>query len=266
MFEYHMHSNFSDDCAVSMEDMVKGSIEKGLKKICFTDHIDFDYPDPVYPFEIDFPGYIKELNRLQKKYQDKIEIYKGIEVGIQPHLPERYNQFLDQEPLDFIICSLHTVAGADLHSGKLFENQTVRAAHLRYYEELLYCVNHFTNYQILGHLDLVKRYTIDQPVQNDFHEVINEIFKVIIPEGKGIEINTSGVRYGMKNALPSPDILKLYQANGGEIITIGADAHHIKDINFHFKESLQLLDTLGFKYIATFSQQEPTFHKVKDLL
>lgn len=266
MFEYHVHSHFSDDCSVPMEEMVQGAIQKGLRKICFTDHIDFDYPDPLYTFDLDLDGYFKELSRLQKIYETDIEIYKGIEVGIQPHLPERYEAFLAQKEFDFIICSLHTVDKADLHSGELFNSRSIEASYQKYYEELLYCVKNFDKYQILGHLDLVKRYTIGQQVNTDFHDTITQIFQTIIPQGKGIEINTSGTRYGMKNALPSKDILQLYKDLGGEIITIGADAHRVEDINYHFKESLQLLDELGFTYVCSFSKQKPTFHKINDLL
>ncbi len=61
-------------------------------------------------------------------------------------------------------------------------------------------------------------------------------------------MNTSGVRYGLTNGMPSDDILKLYKQCGGEIITLGSDAHKPEDIAFQFSESLQLLQSIGFKY------------------
>ena len=80
----------------------------------------------------------------------------------------------------------------------------------------------------------MKRYTL-QHCDNNFHDVLREIFNVIIPEGKGIELNTSGVRYGLANGMPSDDILNLYKQCGGEIITLGSDAHRVSELAFQFK-------------------------------
>ena len=66
--------------------------------------------------------------------------------------------------------------------------------------------------------------------------------------------------------MPSDDVLKLYKQCGGEIITLGSDAHYVKDIAFDFNESLKLLQSVGFKYIATFDKQKPTFHSIEGLL
>ena len=160
---------------------------------------------------------------------------------------------------------MHTVEKKGLHYGDIFIGKTTEEAFSAYYEELLYCVKNFKQFNILGHIDLVKRYAKEQ-IDNDFHSILTEIFNIIIPEGKGIELNTSGVRYGLSNGMPSDDILKLYKQCGGEIITLGSDAHNPEDIAFQFRESLELLQSIGFKYISTFADQKPTFQKINSLL
>lgn len=50
MYDFHMHSTFSADCEVPMEEMVQAGIKQQLKKICFTEHIDYEYPDPSITF------------------------------------------------------------------------------------------------------------------------------------------------------------------------------------------------------------------------
>ena len=45
--DYHVHTAFSCDSEVPMEEMIKTGINKGLTEIAFTDHVDFD---PRYPF------------------------------------------------------------------------------------------------------------------------------------------------------------------------------------------------------------------------
>src|SRR5690625_6660909 len=142
---------------------------------------------------------------------------------------------MDQETFDFVICSMHTTDKKGLHAGDLFTDRTIDEAYQVYYEELLYCVKNFKQYNILGHLDLVKRYTIDSPSTHHFHDIISEIFKVIIPEGKGIELNTSGTRYGLPSGMPTKDIIELYSQYCGELIILCFDAHRDSEIAVEFK-------------------------------
>ncbi|MER2089790.1 MAG: histidinol-phosphatase HisJ family protein [Sporosarcina sp.] len=265
MFDYHMHSSFSADCKVSMEDMIDGAIQKGLTEICFTEHIDYEYPDDTIYFDFDKKEYASKLLEMQKVYKGRIHIKKGVEIGVQPHILHKYEELMNKETFDFVICSMHTVEKKGLHYGEFFEDKTLEEAYGIYYGELLYCIKNYKRYNILGHADLVKRYTKKNCV-NPFHDELNEIFNVLIPEGKGIELNTSGVRYGMSGGMPSDDILKLYKECGGEIITLGSDAHKPEDIAFQFSESLKLLESIGFNYITTFDKQEPKFHAISSLI
>ncbi|MBT2214783.1 histidinol-phosphatase HisJ family protein [Virgibacillus dakarensis] len=264
MFDYHVHSTFSADCDTPMEESIKKAIEIGLKEICFTDHIDYDYPDRSIIFDLDLAQYNRKLTKLQEKYAKQITIKKGVEIGVQPHLLSRYSQLTASETFDFVICSMHTTNKQDLHSGEFFTDKSVDEAYTAYYNELLYCVKHYKQYQVLGHLDLVKRYTRERATKG-FREVIAEIFKVIIPEGKGIELNTSGVRYGLESGMPSADILKVYKELGGEIITLGSDSHTSRTIAFQFNDALALLQTLGFRYITTFEKGKAKQHPIEGL-
>lgn len=265
MFDYHMHSSFSADCTIPMEDMIESAIQKGLTEICFTEHIDYDYPYDEIAFDFDKKDYANKIQEMQAKYEGRIHIKKGVELGVQPHVLGRYDELMTKETFDFIICSMHTVEKKGLHFGEFFENKTLEESYGIYYGELLYCVQNYKKFNILGHADLVKRYT-KQHCDNPFHDELRDIFNIIIPEGKGIELNTSGVRYGISSGMPSDDILKLYKQCGGEIITLGSDAHKPEDIAFQFRESLQLLQSIGFKYISTFDAQKPTFHSIQRLI
>ncbi|HZW67496.1 MAG TPA: histidinol-phosphatase HisJ family protein [Pseudogracilibacillus sp.] len=266
LFDYHLHSDFSADCSITTEQMVQGAIEKGLKEICFTEHIDYEYPDKDFIFEFDMNQYAKEIERLQAKYADTITIKKGIELGLQPYLLPKYEALMAEETFDFVISSIHTADKKGLHSGDFFANRSIETSYQLYYEELLYCVKNFKHYNVLGHLDLVKRYTIDQTVVNDFHDLIKSILNVVITDGKGIELNTSGTRYGLQSGMPSRDILELYKACGGEILTLGSDAHRPGELAYEFHDSLKLFDSIGFKYICTFEKGEPTFHSIKSFI
>lgn len=265
MFDYHIHSDFSADCETPMEKTIEKAIEIGLKEICFTDHIDYDYPDPNFVFDFDMKNYDAKISRLKERYEGQIVIKKGVEIGVQPHILEQYKRLMKKESFDFVICSMHTTNKQGLHFGDLFFGRSVDEAYELYYEELLYCIKHFNQYSVLGHLDLVKRYK-ENTSGRLFHEIIEEMFKLIIPQGKGIEINTSGHRDGLNHAMPSVDILKLYKQYGGEIITLGSDSHVPETLGEHFSTYLRLLKDLNFKYIATYKDMKPQFHSIDDLL
>ncbi|PIC56054.1 histidinol-phosphatase [Sporosarcina sp. P12(2017)] len=264
MFDYHMHSAFSADCEIPMEEMAKASIAKGLTEICFTDHIDYEYPDETIHFDFDKIEYAQKILQLNEQFDGQLTIKKGVEIGLQPDLLHLYEELMDEHEFDFVICSLHTVENKSLHYRELFEDRSTEAAFETYYKELLYCVQNYKRYSVLGHADLIKRYT-DQPPANLFHDYLEKIFNTIIPDGKGIELNTSGTRYGLPHNMPSEDILRLYKQCGGEIITLGSDAHRTTEIAHEFKESLELYQSIGFNYLATFTEGQPEFHKISSL-
>ncbi|MDY0395747.1 histidinol-phosphatase HisJ family protein [Virgibacillus halophilus] len=204
---------------------------------------------------------IKKIKELQSANRDKICIKKGVEIGVQPHLLSEYEALLGKEKFDFIICSMHTTKNKDLHSGDFFKGKRVEESYRTYYAELLACVRYFRDFSILGHVDLVKRYTAQQS-KLDFHDLLTDIFQTIIPRGQGIELNTSGWRYGLDSDMPSEDILRLYKACGGEIITLGSDSHVAETVGYKFAESAALLKEIGFRYIASFEEKEPQFHPI----
>lgn len=121
----------------------------------------------------------------------------------------------------------------------------------------------FTEHIDFGHLDMINRY--DQKGIYPFNKVfdlVNEILKQVINDHKGIEINTSCYRYGLKDLTPSVEILKLYKKLGGDIITIGSDGHDVDQYGFNIQETKQILKDLGFKYIYTFDKMKSIAHLI----
>ena len=88
--DFHLHSHFSGDCQEPMENMIQKGIELGLTHMCFTEHMDMDFPvtelDPEGKFLVNTDSYLYELIGLKQKYAGKINILFGIELGLQPHL------------------------------------------------------------------------------------------------------------------------------------------------------------------------------------
>ena len=92
-----------------------------------------------------------------------------------------------------------------------------------------------------------------------FQDVIDEILKALIARGKGIEINTGGLKYGLGHPNPTEAILKRYHKLGGEIITIGSDAHAPEHVAYDFDKVPGILREAGFKYFTVFKKRQPEF-------
>ncbi len=264
-YDYHVHSNFSTDCSIAMEEMVKSAMDAGLKELAFTDHYDQDYKDATISFELDIESYCKEIDRLKEKYLSKIKIKKGIELGVQPHILKDLSNLVSKYDFDFVIASMHTCDQKDLHVGDFFRDKTPMESYKKYYEELYFCEKNFEEFNVIGHLDLPKRYSNHTPPQKPelFFDILEELFKNLIDQGKGIEVNTSGLRSSCKESLPSKEVLKLYKSLGGEILTLGSDCHYSEHLGYQFPEIYEMLKNIGFRYITTFENQKPTFIKIQ---
>lgn len=261
--DYHLHSDFSGDCKIAMEEMILAAIHLGVERLCFTEHHDLDFPHPTIDFTISIPDYLKRLFELKEKYQDQIQILAGIELGMQPHLHERLSKIVLENPFDFILASNHLAKGIDPYDKLYFENRSQFKGYLDYFEDILKNVQGFSDFDSYGHLDYVIRYgnfPEKSYVYTDFREVLDEVLKTIIQKGKGIEVNTSGYRYRLGNPHPSKEILSHYFQLGGRIITLGSDAHLPNHITDNFEMSRSLLKEIGFKEFTTFVQRKAEFH------
>ena len=92
-----------------------------------------------------------------------------------------------------------------------------------------------------------------------FLDVIEEILRVLINNGKGIEINTGGFKYGLGHPNPTEDIIRRYRELGGEIITMGADAHVPEYVAYEFDKTAQIIKNCGFKYYTVFKNRKAEF-------
>lgn len=280
--DYHIHTEFSDDSDYPMEQVVQDAIAMGMNEICFTDHVDYgikkDWGEPgemIYrkggpgePEEmplanVHYPTYMETFNELRYLYGDKISLKIGLEFGMQTHTIDRYKRLFMKYPFDFIILSIHEVDDKEFWNQEFQRGKTQREYNEKYFQEMLNVVKEYQDYSVLGHMDLIARY--DRQGEYPFEKVepmITEILKTVIVDGKGIELNTSYHRYGMKNPMPSVNILRLYRDLGGEIITIGSDSHKAGQLGTYIEQAKHLLKELGFRYFCTYEKQQPIFHSL----
>lgn len=262
-YDYHIHSNFSPDSPTPMEDTVQAAIKKGLTEICFTDHMDLDYYVEGMVFEFDVNDYMKHIEKLRNQYGDSISIKTGIEMGIQPQIIERCEDIVKGNPFDFVISSLHTCGQKDLYNGDFYKGLNPRDAYKAYLLEMLYCAENFDSYNVLGHINLIKRYNDDVKTIDilDYKDILEALFNVLISKNKGFEINTSSLRTS-DSLLLTKEVIEFYHQLGGRIITTGSDSHFPDTLSLGFDLVYDMLRSIGFEYITAFDKMQPKFIKL----
>lgn len=263
LWDTHMHCRFSGDSEADPEDMIEAARAKGLDGICFTDHLDYDFPsDPPDLFLLDLEAYEQAIPALANKFEGIFPVLHGIEIGIQPHLSEKLSEVIRSHNYDQVICSSHAIDGKDPYYKTFFVGREEHEAYRRYFESILENLEVFSDFDVYGHIDYVVRYG---PNTNRFYsydaysDVLDEILKKLIDMGKGIEINTGGFKYGLGHPNPCEDIIKHYRSFGGEIITIGSDAHAPEHVAYDFNKVPQILRDAGFTHYTVFVNRKPRF-------
>jgi len=261
IYDYHLHSTYSFDAVSTMEEVVKSGIEKGICELAFTDHIEF-HDNTLSELSESLKREYAEFLALKEKYGHKISLKFGMEAGQLLYKPHETDILCGLLPYDFIIFSLHCIRyGVDYHDMD-YTGLDISEEAGKYLNELKELVDTFSDFSVLGHCDYLARYVKIKNLDFDFDSLKYEfepIFKALIKKGKGIELNTSGFRTSHGAAMPSKEILGVYRECGGEIITIGSDAHNKNDIGANFHKGVALLKEAGFNKITIFNKKTPEF-------
>ena len=265
----HLHSSHSGDSDTPMEEMILQGISQGLTTMCFTEHNDFGFPEspdtPKDIFLLNTDSYSDDLAKLKEKYAGKMRLLFGVELGLQPEVLRENAVYAKSYEFDFVIGSSHVCHGRDPYYPGFYEGRSEQEAYREYFESILENLKKFSNFDVYGHLDYVVRYGPGRDSHYsypDYQDVFDEILKLLLDKGKGLELNTGGIDSGMKDVHPCTDVLKRYRELGGEIITVGSDAHDPRHIGGSFDRAAAVLKECGFKYYTIFEKRSPEFKKL----
>ena len=263
--DYHTHSRVSPDAFSSMTEMAEAAILQGLQEICFTDHVEPIWFGSTAPRKTyDWGPLTEEFRAAQAAVGDRIRLRLGVELGDAVWDLDRSEAIMARAPaLDFVIGSIHILSermdGRDLYSlapRDEAETQACLADYLCQIQRLA----RWGGFHVLGHLTLPLRYLNENRGMHvsfdGFEAEMEAIFRTIIPKGIGIELNTN------RGNTPLPDAkwLKLYRGMGGEVITLGTDAHAPAAVGCAIREGQALLRECGFRRFCTFRQGQPVWH------
>lgn len=263
--DFHTHTEFSADSEAPVREQIEKAIALNMDSICITDHNDYDVAGGTLDFFLDLPAYIPRLQQLQKEYEGRIRVLIGMELGLQRHINDYLYRTVSEYPFDFIIGSSHFIHGMDPYEREYFEGRPERDAYEEFFRVSLERVRELDCFDVYGHLDYVVRYG---PNRNRFYsyagyrDYIDPLLKLLITRGQGIECNTGGYKYGLGEPNPCLDILKRYHELGGEIITVGSDAHKPEHIGYDFDRAREALLSCGFRYYTVYEGRKPRFIKL----
>ena len=261
MFDFHMHTRVSFDGHDTGEAMAKAALAAGLKEICFTDHLDYDPLKKMLGMTFDTEAYNAEYDHLELP---GLTIRRGMEFGMTPYNLDLFKKDLQRRPFDFVLGSIHFADDLDVYFPEYWSDKTVFEAERRYLETTLQCLQIHDDFDVLAHLTYIAKaqsHPAPRPVPFAEHrEIIDEILRLVADKGKGLELNTSGMdRCG--GFLPTADYFRRFKELGGEIITIGSDAHDTKRVGQYAFDVCEIFKDI-FGYVCTFENRKPIFHKL----
>ena len=265
LYDQHLHSNHSVDSKADPSDNVRAAIASGLAGLTFTEHFD-THPSDWKTCTYDESAYAATIARLRSEFGDAIFIGRGIEVCYQPDRMPFILEFLTRHRFDMVILSVHYFADAPLHNRNSWSGLSVHEGTKRYLETVLsaarYCEQlHATAgrvFDVLGHLDLVKRYTqrfFGTHDVSSFGDLIDDILSACLEADLTPELNTSTLRQGLTEPMPALGTIRRYVALGGTTVSLGSDAHRSQDIGAGFDDALSILRQAGVDTLAVFEQR-----------
>ena len=265
--DYHTHCSCSPDSDTLPELQVQAALACGLDALCLTDHVDTaDRAGIAGPEVYDWTEIRRVHQELCEKFGHRLELPLGAELGVAHLDLDMADRYLDAAPeLDFVIASQHHVSarcgGIDLWD-YAFPAEEIDTMLEDYFEDLLK-IARWGRFSVLGHLTLPVRYMmrngLPAPDWIRYQDRIDAVLRCLAESGLGMECNTAR---GGSPRMPEGDILRRYRELGGEIITLGSDAHTPEFVGAGIREAQELLRCCGVRYICTFREKKPVFHQL----
>ena len=265
LVDQHVHSHHSFDCETEPADNIRQAIAAGLSGISFTEHFD-THPEEWPTCRYDDRACSATIADLRRQFSDTLFIGKGIEVCFQPERMDFILNFLEQHDFDVVLLSIHWAGDKAFHRREHWEGLTVPQASRLYFQTVLEAARMARDFHrrkrvfdILAHLDLIKRYSHrfreTEDVINGQEDLIDQILTTCLEAELIPEINTSTLRTGLSESMPGPTVVRRYAELGGRAVSLGSDAHSASDVGADFDRFSTLLPDLGIYSLACFDRR-----------
>lgn len=261
--DYHSHTRCSMDSQADLGEEAAQALAVGLSELCTTDHCDLIDEAGQRTYDLDWAPILEQYAQVREAYQDRLKLKLGLELGSAPTDPACARKILAGAPLDFVIGSIHNMdleaGGIDFYFLEYRTQEDCYRALDNYFASMERLTGLPDCFDVLGHVIYPLRYMEKVPGEpitlERYWEQLRSIFTAAAAAGRGIELNT----YCGRTLEPWAPILKLYRECGGEIVTLGSDAHSPVSIGKGIREGQELLKAAGFRYQAVYLRRIPQF-------
>lgn len=261
--DFHVHSDNSPDGSNSVIELCESAIKKDFTYIALTDHCEIDafYKDR---YNIGYRQSYFEAKKAASIFEMQLTVCAGVELG-QATSDIATAETVLRMPYDVVLGSIHSLPGMEDFYFLNYENVDVKKLFADYLDEVLKLVE-WGKFDSLAHLTYPLRYINGEHGYNlntkDFGEEIEKILNGLISREIALEINTSGLRQPIGSTLPDLFCIELYKSLGGELITVGSDAHRAENLGDGVKKTLRILKQAGFTNYCIYRQRKPVFLKI----
>ncbi|MHB9094083.1 MAG: histidinol-phosphatase HisJ family protein [Eubacteriales bacterium] len=264
--DYHIHTKMCGHAAGEMEEYVAVAKEKGLQEIGFSDHIPMYFlPEAerdltIAMAEEELPLYVERVKEVQQKFYP-YPVKFGIEADFIPGMEKELASILNKHDFDYILGSIHFLNGWG------FDNSRYKAEYDKWEIYELYQLYFSTLgqaaasglFDTMAHPDLIKKFGFKPP--GDINGLYEETLKQVADSGVCIEVNTAGLRVPVGEIYPSVRFLELcYRFRVP--VSLGSDAHKPDLVGCNLREALELLKSVGYSQVATFSGRHRKFCRI----
>lgn len=261
----HVHSDCSFDARDPVEKLALAAVKKGISSITVTDHCEAPMvmlgdKSKYGHFDVLIPKSIQKTEACRKKYQGRLDIYTGLELGEPLQDPTGTSRALSYGAFDFVLASVHNLQGEEDFYYLEYTKENVPVLLNRYFDELLMTAD-FPHFDSLAHLTYPLRYIAErtdiQVCLSDYAGKIDGILKKLAERQKALEVNTSGYFKKIGAALPDESIVKRFKELGGKYVTLGSDAHSAEALGQGLDKGMSLIRNCGFQAYTIFSKHRP---------
>lgn len=262
LVDYHLHTNHSMDCDMTLDALCGAAAAAGLEEICVTDHTEFGHPDAASDKPPAVTGWLDDIRRAREAYP-ALTIRAGIEIGDNPLCRDKIKAWHFALPLDFRLLSLHLIDNDDPYFPGFFQNKSQDTFYRRYVESKLesamaWDLDTFDAMAHLGYCAKFAPYPKERRPLRYRHapDAFDALFRRLAEGGKALEINTSGMRT-LGECIPDRELITRFQELGGEFVTLGSDAHTPRHVGNWLEYAGGLAKDCGIRYMLTFDARRP---------
>lgn len=260
--DLHTHTDNSFDGNHSTMYLCETACMKGIRAIAFTDHLEMD----VFlkkNFDRTAIQSFFETAKARSAFSGKLLVCVGAELGQAVYDTAVSDKLLSMMKYDFIIGAIHNLPDMQDFYYMDFSDESIDYMSLlnQYFEWELKLAQ-WDGFDTLAHLTYPLRYIVGKYGKkvdmSQFTEIIDEILLTLIKNKKALEINTAGLRQPIGITSPDESIVRRYKQLGGELITVGSDAHYAEHLGAGIEQGYELALKCGFEKIALYQGRTPT--------